>query len=67
MDAEFLKTDAEHEHDKSISSVGIVIEGEFLLDKWSKYINKLLGTRGGDIFRSKGIIAFVNDDSKYVF
>jgi len=30
MDSEFLKTDAEHQHDKSISSVGIVIEGEFL-------------------------------------
>jgi len=67
MDAEFLKTDAEHEHDKSISSVGIVIEGEFFPDKWGRFLNKLLGTRGADIFRSKGIIAFVNDDSKYVF
>ena len=62
MDAEFLKTDAEHQHDKSIQSVGIVIIGEFLPDKWGKFINKLLGTRGADIFRSKGIIAFVGDD-----
>jgi len=67
MDAEFLKMDAEHQHDKSIQSVGIVIIGEFLPDKWGKFINKLLGTRGSDIFRSKGILAFVGDDQKYVF
>jgi hypothetical protein len=33
MDDGFLDTDAEHKHDLSVSSVGIVIEGEFFPDK----------------------------------
>lgn len=30
MDDGFLDTTAEHMHDRSVSSVGIVIEGEFI-------------------------------------
>ncbi len=33
MDDAFLDTDADHKHDLTVSSVGIVIEGEFFPDK----------------------------------
>ena len=67
FDEGFLDTEGEHMHDNSVSSVGIVIEGEFYGEKLSKWLNNLLNTKGNDIFRSKGILAFVGDDQKYVF
>jgi G3E family GTPase len=57
----------EHQHDQSVASVGIDIEGELdldLLDNWMAY---LLGEKGVDIFRSKGILAIAGSDKKYIF
>jgi G3E family GTPase len=67
MDDAFLDTEGEHMHDKSVTSVGIVIEGEFFGQKLNEFLGNLLRTKGADIFRSKGILAFVDDDRKFVF
>lgn len=67
LDESFLDTEGEHKHDKTVSSVGIVIEGEFFPDKIQSWLSKLLQTKGADIFRSKGVFAIVDEDDKYVF
>ena len=67
MDDQFLNTNEEHLHDKSVTSVGIAIEGQFLPDKFNDWISTLLRTKGADIFRSKGIISIFGSDDRYVF
>ncbi|EDQ88627.1 uncharacterized protein MONBRDRAFT_9023 [Monosiga brevicollis MX1] len=67
MDAEFLDTDADHLHDKSVSSVGIVIEGECIPNRLNDWLSEILRTKGADIFRSKGILAMMGTDEKFVF
>jgi G3E family GTPase len=67
FDDSFLDTEGEHMHDKSVTSVGIVIEGEFFGHKLNAWIQQLLTTKGTDIFRSKGIIAILGEDEKFVF
>ncbi len=58
---------ASHEHDAEVTSVGI--ESEKLIDqsKFQPWISRLLGTKGADIYRSKGILFFEGSKSRYVF
>ena len=67
MDAAFLDVDAEHQHDNTVSSVGVCIEGEFKPEMFNDWIGDLLRTKGQDIFRSKGIISICSSDDRYVF
>jgi len=67
MDEEFLDTDSEHKHDKSVFSVGFVIEGEFIIKKVTEWLSNLVRTKGADIYRCKGIFAAVGCDDKFVF
>jgi G3E family GTPase len=60
MDPSFLNTDGEHEHDKSVTSVSIVQDGDVDLDLVNEWIQKLLAERGTDIYRMKGILAIAH-------
>ena len=67
MDPEFLKIDAEHEHDDSVSSVSIVRPGNvhpLLVNGW---LGELLREKGADIFRMKGVLAIGGEDKKFVY
>ena len=66
-DPEFLDPDAEHQHDLSVTSVGIEIDGDLDLDRLSEWLSDLLRTKGTDIFRSKGILSIAGWDERYVF
>lgn len=67
MDDGFLDIDAEHQHDSSISSFGIHIEGEFKMYELNQWLRKLMMEKGQDLYRSKGILAIMGSDDKYVF
>lgn len=67
MDDGFLDVDAEHQHDSSISSFGVHIEGEFIPDKLNAWLSKLMQEKGADLYRSKGILAIMGSQEKYVF
>lgn len=67
MDDGFLDVDAEHQHDTSISSFGIHIEGEFKPAELNQWLSKLMQEKGADLYRSKGILAIMGTDEKYVF
>jgi G3E family GTPase len=66
-DPEFLDPNAEHQHDLTVTSVGIEAEGEVDERKLNTWIATLLRERGVDIFRCKGILAIKGAPSRYVF
>ena len=68
QDAEFLDVDGEHQHDESVSSVGIEMKDAAMdVEKLERWLRKLLSSRGQDIFRCKGILDVAGTDDRYVF
>jgi len=57
----------DHHHDESVSSVGITIAGDLDAKKLNKWMSELLQTKGGDIFRMKGVLSIKNDPNRFVF
>ena len=66
-DPEFLDPDAEHQHDLTVTSVGIEVEGDLDLERLNEWLGNLLQTKGTDIFRSKGILSIAGMEERYVF
>ncbi|CAN1212002.1 GTP-binding protein [Tumidithrix helvetica PCC 7403] len=56
-----------HIHDESILSVSILDRGAVDPYKFQAWINELLQTQGGDIFRMKGIIDVAGSENRFVF
>lgn len=67
FDPEFLNEDQEHLHDKSVSSVGVKVEGDVDLDLLRVWISRVIRKDGANLYRYKGIIAVENVDKKFVF
>ncbi|MFF3075104.1 CobW family GTP-binding protein [Kitasatospora sp. NPDC057904] len=65
-DPSFL-TETEHQHDTTVTSVGIDLPGELNEARLNAWLGQLLRTQGADIFRSKGILAIAGDERQYVF
>jgi len=59
--------DTDHQHDQTVTSVGIELTGELNLERLDNWLGVLLGKKGVDIFRSKGILAISDNPRKYVF
>jgi len=66
LDPAFL-TDGEHQHDATVTSVGIELPGELDLERLNEWLGELLSTKGADIFRSKGVLAVAGMPQRYVF
>ncbi len=66
-DPEFLDPDAEHQHDQSVTSVGIEVVGDLDIERVNNWIGRLLREQGTDIFRSKGILSIAGWPDRYVF
>jgi G3E family GTPase len=58
---------ADHHHDESVSSVGIVLEGDLDLKKLNRWMSELLQSKGQDIFRMKGVLSIKGDPQRFVF
>jgi G3E family GTPase len=65
IDPSFL-SDTAHEHDATVSSVGIDIPGDLDGKKLEKWMGSLLMNRGTDIFRMKGILSVKGDPNQLV-
>lgn len=59
--------EASHEHDNSVTSVGIEHEGNLDLKKFNAWISWILDNKGVDIFRSKGIVSVAGHEERFVF
>jgi G3E family GTPase len=64
---EFLDPDSEHQHDQTVTSVGIDVDGSVEIPKLNEWLGELLGTRGPDLFRSKGVLHLAGTEQRYVF
>lgn len=67
MDPEFLDTDAEHEHDTSVSSVSCRFNGELNINRLQSWIRHIITTKANDLFRYKGVLAVRGMPKKFVF
>ena len=56
-----------HEHDGTISSVGIAVTGHVEPGRLEQWLSRLLAERGQDIFRSKGVLSLAGEPRRYVF
>ncbi|OFI36502.1 cobalamin biosynthesis protein CobW [Arthrobacter sp. SW1] len=65
-DPAFL-TELDHQHDLSVTSVGIELPGEVDGDRLDAWLSVLLREKGTDIFRSKGILNLAGSSRRYVF
>lgn len=57
----------EHSHDEAVSSVGISAEGQCDGKKLNDWISELLKTKGGDIYRMKGVLGVKGTNKRLVF
>lgn len=64
-----LQPDAgdDHEHDSTVTSVGIEAEGALDGAKLNEWLSTLLMEKGNDLFRSKGILSIAGSDDKCVW
>ena len=63
---EFL-TDTDHEHDGEINSVSFEVARPLDPEKFNVWINELLQAKGQDLLRTKGVLAYANDDRRFAF
>jgi G3E family GTPase len=67
FDPEFLGEDQEHQHDTSVTSMGVKFIGDVnhkLLQNW---IRRLITEDGANLYRYKGVIAVKGMEEKFVF
>jgi G3E family GTPase len=57
----------DHEHDPTISSVGIELDGDLDDARLNRWLSELLAAKGQDIFRMKGVLAVAGMDERFVF
>lgn len=58
---------APHEHDESVSSVGLIARGDLDPGMFESWITNLLRSKGVDIFRMKGIVSLAGEANRFVF
>jgi len=57
----------QHEHDESITSVGITIPGDLKQELLEAWLQVLITTQGEDIFRMKGVLSIKDHDERFIF
>ncbi len=57
----------DHEHDETVSSVGITIPGDLNIRKLNGWLREVLMRLGPDIFRMKGVLSIQGEETRFVF
>jgi len=57
----------DHEHDEEVSSVGLTIAGDLDGNRFQDWISQLLGEKGQDIYRSKGVVSIKGQEKRVIF
>jgi len=58
---------AAHTHNEAVTSVGLSIPGDLDGKRLNDWIGELLRTKGGDIYRMKGLLAVKGTNKRLVF
>jgi len=64
---EFLSGEDHHEHDEGVMSVSFEVTRPIDAEKFNAWITDLLATQGQDLLRTKGILAYANEDRRFAF
>lgn len=56
-----------HEHDGTVSSIGVRMAGDLDPRKFEPWVVNLLRMRGTDIYRMKGVLSLAGDPNRFVF
>ena len=67
MDPEFLDTDAEHEHDSSVTSIAFKFDGVLNINKLQDLISDIITNYGANLYRYKGVLNVAGMEKKFVF
>jgi G3E family GTPase len=67
MEPEFLNVDAEHVHDTSVTSLSIKQAGDIDLTLLEDWMTRILGEKGADIYRMKGVLSIAGNNQKFVY
>ena len=67
MEPDFLDEDGEHQHDATITSVGLKASKPLDMVSINGWLTELLASKGVDIFRMKGILHIQGQERKFVF
>ena len=67
FEPDFLTHGHDHNHEEEVKSLSITSDKPVDPDKFQKWMGALLQLRGGDIFRSKGILAIDGAPKRYVY
>jgi G3E family GTPase len=57
----------DHEHDETVTSVGISMPGDVDVKKMNTWMGNVLKERGQDIFRMKGVLSIKGEAERFVF
>ncbi len=60
-------TDSEHEHNDDINSMSFELTRPIDPEKFNAWIGQLLGEKGQDLLRTKGILAYDGEDRRFAF
>jgi G3E family GTPase len=67
MNPDFLTGDDDHEHNEDIASLSFEVGKPIDPEKFNGWIGALLQEKGQDLLRTKGILAYANDDRRFAF
>ena len=56
-----------HYHDEEMASLSVTIDGDVDPEKFLPWIQEYVQREGGDILRSKGILAFKDEPRRFVY
>jgi G3E family GTPase len=56
-----------HEHNDAVTSIGISAPGDLDGKRLNEWVSELLRTKGGDIYRMKGVLAIKGSNKRLVF
>lgn len=59
-------TEGDHEHDEDVTSVALSSDRPVEGKRFTAWLQKLVATQGQDILRCKGILAFPEDERRFV-
>lgn len=66
IDPAWLDGDEQHAHDSGLESVSLQQGGDLDANELDRWVTALLGARGDEVYRMKGIVALADDNRRYV-
>jgi len=64
---DFLSGEDDHEHDSEVNSVAFEVSRPIDPEKFNTWMTDLLAAKGQDLLRTKGILAYPDEDRRFAF